>query len=239
MSGEQRLSRLYPALTARERGLLVLRAYKAGEKPDPLIYHSCPSEQGRVFNRYIRLMNACNVELATVVLILREQVEKTDLKYAWFMTLAIWGLETKILGDEVLATTKDRKFRKEVRRLMARAPSDLIVPLDLTAPPAEPESFPKGYGDELARGLLWGIRQDVRQHWWELRAIELGVQEVADEFGGEDPLKADTREMINDGLRSCTTLRDDVRPYVEIELAEPNDDDVAQVRLLIEKLVDE
>jgi hypothetical protein len=236
MSGEQRLDRLYPALTAKERGLLVLRAYKAGEKPDPQIYHSTPDAQAHAFNHYIHLMNAVNTELASVLSILREQVGRTDLKYAWFMTLAIWGLETHILGNEVLAVTKDRKLRQEVRRLMARAPSDLVVPLDLTVPPEEPETFKKGYGDEIARALLYGINQGVQQHWCELRAIEIGVQEVAEEFGGEDPLQPDVREVLDGCLRSCETLRDDVKPYVEIDLAEPSDDDVALVRKFIEKV---
>jgi len=74
MSGEQRLNRVYPALSAKERGLLVLQAYKAGEKPDRLIYDTTPNAQGPEFNRYIRLMNALNVELATVLTIMREQV---------------------------------------------------------------------------------------------------------------------------------------------------------------------
>jgi hypothetical protein len=184
------------------------------------------------------MMNAVNAELASVLFILREQVGKTDLKYAWFMTLAIWGLETHILGDAVLAATKDRKLRKEVRRLMARAPSDLVVPLDLTVLPEEPETFTKGYGDEIARALLYGINQGVQQHWCELRAIEIGIQEVAEEFGGEDPLRPDVRELIDECLRSCTTLRDEVAAYVEIELPEPREDDVAQVRRLIEKVAE-
>ena len=238
MSAEQRLSRLYPALTARERGLLVLRAYKADEKPDPRIYHTCPSAQGAAFNRYIALLNAVNVELATVVLILRTQIDKTALKYSWLMTAVIWGMETHAMGRHVLAATKDRKLRKDVRRLMARAPSDVRVPLDLTVPLAEPETFEKGFGDETVKALLFGIHQDVRQHWAELRAIEIAVQEVAEEFGGEDPLKADTREMVDDCLRSCTTLRDDVAPYVEIELSEPAEEDLVLVRKLIEKLVE-
>ena len=116
------------------------------EKPDPEIYHSTPSSQGRAFNRYIRLMNAVNVELATVLQILHEQVEKTNLKYAWLMTLLIWGLETQVLGDEVLASTKDRKLRRDVRRLMARAPGDLVVPVDVAAPVPERDVFKKGYG---------------------------------------------------------------------------------------------
>ena len=59
---------------------------------------------------------------------------------------------------------------------------------------------------------------------------------MAEEFGGEDPLDADTREMIDECLRSCTDLRDKLADYVEIELPEPSEDDVAQVRLLIERV---
>lgn len=239
MSGEQRLNRVYPALSAKERGLLVLQAYKAGEKPDRLIYDTTPNAQGPEFNRYIRLMNAVNVELATVLTIMREQVDKADLKYAWLMTLLIWGMETQVLGDEVLSATKDRKLRRDVRRLMARAPGDLQVPVDLTLPPEESDVFKKGYGDELVRGLLFGIKQGLQQHWFELRAIEICVQEVAEEFGGEDPMQPDVRELINDCLRSCTRLRDDVSAYVEIELPEPADDDIAQVRGLLDKLVED
>jgi hypothetical protein len=61
--------------------------------------------------------------------------------------------------------------------------------------------------------------EGLQQHWCELRAIEIAVQEVAAEFGGEDPLQPDTREMIDDCLRSCTKIRDDLKPYVEITLA--------------------
>jgi hypothetical protein len=95
--------------------------------------------------------------------------------------------------------------------------------------------YRKGYGDETVKALLFGIKQSLQQHWCELRAIEIGVREVAEEFGGEDPLRADTREIIDDCLRTCTKIRDDVKPYVEIE---PTGDDVAQVRLLIEQVVE-
>jgi hypothetical protein len=184
-------------------------------------------------------MNARNVELAPVLLIIREQVAKTDLKYTWLMTAMMWSMETQVLGKHVLAATKDRKLRKDVRRLMARAPGAIRVAVDLTVPPAAPEIFDKGYGDEIVKALLFGIRKNLRQHWCELRAIGIAVQEVAEEFGGEDPLQPDTRAMIDDCLRWCTKIRDDVKPYVEIALSEPSDDDVAQVRKLIEKVVEE
>ena len=107
MSAEQRLERLYPALTAKERGLLVLRAYKAGQRPDPEIYHRTPSIQGPAFNRYIRLMNAVNVELATVLQILQVQVEKLDLRHAWFLTVHRWSIETSVIGQYLDVALKE------------------------------------------------------------------------------------------------------------------------------------
>jgi hypothetical protein len=65
-----------------------------------LVYRTTPSEQAREFNRYFRRMNVVNVELATGLVILHEQVEKAELKYSWLMTAVIWGLLTQVLGKE-------------------------------------------------------------------------------------------------------------------------------------------
>ncbi len=37
-----RIEKLYPALTARERGILVLQAWKRGTEEDPLVRRSMP-----------------------------------------------------------------------------------------------------------------------------------------------------------------------------------------------------
>ena len=359
MSGEQRLDRLYPALTAKERGLLVLQAYKAGETPDRLIYSTIPSAQGAAFNRYIRLMNAVNTELTPVLFVLHEQIDKLGLKHAWLQTVHLWGTESSVIGlylnlalkesitasdyAPILATARakflplkrcaeaateehpfrdeeyttgddgeplipwpawdrvEAKKRSELERLVAKgtivgrkrgrtlslnagsfydwlglpvpavtkggalydvhrdedadevadlrraraliqqlidkAPARLAFPLDLESP-IEPWSPAEGQGDSLARALAGAIRDGLQIHWRELRAIEIGVQEVAEEFDGEDPLRADTRALLDDCLRSCRELRDQMADYVEIELPEPANDDVAQVRMLIEKVVE-
>ena len=359
MSAEQRLERLYPALTAKERGLLVLRAYKAGQKPDPAIYHSTPSSQGPAFNRYIRLMNAVNVELATVLQVLQVQVEKLDLRHAWFLTVHRWSIETSVIGqyldvalkeaitaseyvpilaaarakflplaqcaeaateehlfraDEYIAgddgeplipwPTWDRveaEKRAELKRLVAdgtivgrtrgralslnagsfydwlgrpvpavtkrgalydvhrdedadevaalrrsralvqqvidHAPQRLALPLDLSAPIESP--LPAGgYGDSLGRALALSIRDGLQIHWQELRAIEIGVGEVAEEFDGEDPLKPDVRALLDGCMARCSGLRDQMADFVEIELPEPAEDDVEQIRQLLDRLVE-
>jgi len=120
---------------------------------------------------------------------------------------------------------------------MARAPSALYAPVDL--PPApEPDVFKKGFGDGLVRALVLGITDGLEQHWCELRAIEIVLDEVAEEFGGEDPLQADTRALLDGCLASCKELRDEIADYVAIDLPEPAEEDVELVRALIEKVVE-
>jgi hypothetical protein len=358
MSGDQRLDRLYPALTAKERGLLVLRAHKAGEQPDQQIYHSTPDTQAREFNRLIRLMNALNVELATVLQILNEQIHKLEMKHAWLQTLRFWAddvgslrvlvglnmkepittseyarreaeareewlplsewaqivaedhrwvdddyvtdkdgerevsnkawnrvyratqkeleqlvadgtLPARLRGRGVLVpagafydwrgeptpvypedvwefdirpddqaeqVAEDRRAQAAVRRILDRAPKPLSKPADLSVTVEQKEGT--GFGTEVEHALVISICDLVRQHWCEARAMEVAVAEVAEEFDGEDPFKADTRSLLDGCLDSCRQLRDEMADYVEIELPEPGEDDVAQVRRLIAKVVD-
>jgi hypothetical protein len=356
LSAEQRLDRLYSALTAKERGLLVLRAVKAGEKPDRLIYDTTPSGQTTQFNHYIHLINAANAEMAMVLMLLSEQTSKVEMKLAWLQTLQLWAddvgslrvlvgrnqkepiteseyarreaeareellplpacveiimedydwaeadyvtdkdgdrdvsakawnrveRETRqrlrgAIGDGSLPSRKrgravvvaagalfnwlggptpvypeeawefdvrpddqaeqvdlDRRAEGVVRRIFERAPKPLPKLAD-GAPAIEPGERSL---TDLEAVLVSSIGELVRQHWCEARAMEIGVAEIAEEFDGEDPLRADTRALLDGCLDSYRKLRDDVADYAEIELAEPSDDDVAQVRRLIEKVAE-
>jgi len=135
-------------------------------------------------------------------------------------------------ADEVAAL---RRARALVQQVIDKAPARLTLPLDLESP-IVPWSPAGGYGDSLGRALARAIRDGLQIHWRELRAIEIGIGEVAEEFDGEDPLKPDTRALLDGCLASCRELRDQMADYVEIDLPEPAEDDIAQVRALIEKV---
>lgn len=355
MNGEQRLDRLYPALTAKERGLLVLKAYRADEKPDRLIYDTTPNEQAHAFNHYIHLMNAANTEVAMVLMVLREQMAKLDMKHAWLKTLRFWADDVatlrvlfgrndrepitqseyakreaeereelvpltewaQIMADDHAWEDADYKTGKEgerelsakawtrvyrdarrqleqavaegalpshkrgraiaisagafydwrgepvlvcpdvgwefdirpddqaeqvdldrradvvVRGILDRAPKPLTQPTDLDAAVQRPAA---GFGTELEQALVISICDLVRQHWCDARSLEVGIAEIAEEFDGEDPLRPDTRALLDGCLDSCRKLRDEMADYAEFELAEPSDADIAQVRRLIEKV---
>ena len=236
MSGESRLDRLYPALTARERGLLVLRAYKAGEKPDQAIYRTCPAAQGREFNRYIRLMNAVNTEVAYALMLVNGQVRQVDLKYAWLMTLLLWGMEVDNLGDHLLGAIKDPALRRDVRTMMKRSPGALQVPIDLNAPLAE-DSVQEGVGRGLVVALLTGVKDGIERHWRELRSVEIAVAEIAEaEFDGEELFQPDVQATLDEAKETLKTVHQGIAPYVEpFVLPDPRDEDVELARKLIEK----
>jgi hypothetical protein len=240
MSGEQRLDRLYPALTAKERGLLVLQAYKAGEQPDRLIYSTTPSAQGREFNRYIRLMNAVNTEVAYALMLLNGQVRQIDIKYGWLMSLLLWGLEIDSLGGHLLKATQDRALRRDVRKMMKHAPGALRVPVDLSDPQTH-DPFEAGYGRGLVVALLTGIKEGTERHWRELRSVEIAVAEVTDaEFDGEALLQPDVQASLDEAKGMLVAVHEGIVPYVDpFELSEPSDEDVELVRKLIAKAADQ
>jgi hypothetical protein len=73
-----RLRRLTPELTAKERAVLVLRAVNAGEEPDPEILATMPREQNREFDRYAGLSYVANGELGALCRAIQSQVEGLD-----------------------------------------------------------------------------------------------------------------------------------------------------------------
>ena len=108
------------------------------------------------------------------------------------------------------------------------------VPVDLTLPH---ERLPgEHWMDSSVRALVVGIRSGLELHWCELGSIEIGIDEVAVDFDGEDPLRADTRAMLDDSKSKCLQVHEDIQLYVApFALPEPSEDDIALVRKLIER----
>jgi hypothetical protein len=77
-------------LTARERALLVLRAWKEDKEDDPSWRSTMPESQVRTFNRYIGLMNGVNSRVGVYSLVVRQEVEKLSLRFGWLLTFLLW-----------------------------------------------------------------------------------------------------------------------------------------------------
>jgi len=75
------------------------------------------------------------------------------------------------------------------------------------------------------------LRDGVPWCWQELRAVETVLEEVTEEFGGEDPLIPPVRRVLDQThqeLAELPTLLDAV--HVEVELPEPDEERVAELR---------
>jgi hypothetical protein len=90
MSIDQRLARLSPVLTAQERAILVLEAWKEGRTEDPVWRRTMPSDQSKAFNFYIDQMNLANRVLGNVISRLHAQAEKVELRWYWLLSLELW-----------------------------------------------------------------------------------------------------------------------------------------------------
>jgi len=354
MTLETRLGKLYPALTARERALVVLRTWKDGRETDPRSRLDVPAAQVAEYNRLIDLMNAVNRGFSMVLIILDEQLTHIELKAAWLSYITYtakhvralaayifetkepitpsarrergahrraelltldeaarllaarhafadddmadedgersptdaawervceakrrairaavgtgelcatgkgartrvavgalcdwaalpvdvepdWGLEFDVRPDaDEAAVQEARETRALLRKLVERVcPAD-----DWPIAPATSSADPDDdiLATSLGRALAGAIVSQVLSSWQQLRAIEVVVAEVAQEFDSEDPLGPRARDRIDDAKARVGKLAEELRPYVgALALPEPDDTDLADARELLDR----
>jgi hypothetical protein len=229
---DRRLDRLLPALSAKERALVVPRYQKAGKEPPQDIMSTMPAGQREEFNRLVRLMNAINCELSFALFILDEQVGQLAIKHGWLMSMTLCFDEMQGFGYSLLSSASDAKAKREVRKQVGRLPGSFTLPVD---PEASLERQDKEHHlDWIARGLVAAIRKDLPERWCELRSIEMVIADAAEEFG-EDPLRPDARAILDGAKETCLRLHREISPYVEpFELPEPTLKEVELTRRLVQ-----
>jgi hypothetical protein len=177
-----RLDKLTPALTAKERAILVLRACKEGVSEDPQVRSKMPAEQALEFNRYIGLMNGVNIFLTFYTGILNQSLALLDARYGWLLTLHLWALNVSDLASYITVYTKEPVTRSEFGRLLRVARGEMMPVIQ----PAQTlaERYP-GWADEdlepqegddepLVRPAAW--KRMCREKEQEIfRLVEQGV----------------------------------------------------------------
>jgi hypothetical protein len=111
-----------PGLSARERAILVLRAFKEKKPQDQRLGHGMDQFEVREYNRLIRLMNACNLEVLTMVIMLRERVAKIGLKLGWLATLEMWREHADKMEVYLRGFTKEPITESAYKALLAAEP---------------------------------------------------------------------------------------------------------------------
>ena len=354
MSGNQRLDRLYPALTAKERALLVLRAWKGDQEEDAAVRRTMPQSQARDFNHYIHLMNAANGDLGMYVAAIKGISGELGLKAAWLASLQMWGIRVWDLWRYIALHTNEPITETDHALLVDEARAEMVPVTDLaetlveryhgwTAADMEPGEDDEPVikdkawnrllaekkrelsrlveegllaGNRRGRGLLinngsfhdwlgepvpvcpdWGkgydvlpddqsehvewlkkerrraweavsrsptspilefleervgyrvtdrqerwdeamaalrekLREGVPWCWQELRAVETVLDEVAQEFDGEDPLLPPVREVLDKTREELVGLQHPLLDAVDVEadLPEPDEERVTFLR---------
>jgi len=131
MSGNQRLDRLYPGLTAKERALLVLRAWKAEQEEDAQVRRTMPQSQARDFNHYIHLMNAANRDLGMYVAALNGIAKELGLKASWLASLQMWGIRVWDVWTYIALHTNEPITESEHSGLVEKARAEMLPVAEL------------------------------------------------------------------------------------------------------------
>ena len=122
-----RLDKLYPALTAKERALLVLRAWKQDEEEDRRVRLTIPDGQVNEFNRFIDLMNGA-YGLTPYIHALRLHIDQMNLRYGWLIALDLWAIHALSLGEFIWSETKEPITESEYRQRLEAARAEMVPP---------------------------------------------------------------------------------------------------------------
>jgi hypothetical protein len=123
---DKRLDKLFPALTAKERGILLLRALKRGERPNPLIRWTIPSDQVDGFNHYVDLLNGLNRELWIHTEFVNQMIQILSVRVAWLHAMELWAAVNASLGRYILLYTKEPILKSEYERVVQEAQEEMI-----------------------------------------------------------------------------------------------------------------
>ncbi len=226
MSIDTRLSRLMPVLSARERAALAVRAFKDDEPEDPDWRRTMPRDQADEFRRLIGLENAVASPLSHMIHSLKKEVEKLEQKVTLIWELCNWDdnvTEIEEAADLVL------------QGVAPEAPGVSELRLRLAKPYRDRDGG-RGELQAMIKARAVEMAAYVQFFWGEMRAIEIVVEEVAAELGGEDPLKPLFREMLVYSKAGLTYLNQILEAVGSaVELQEPEEARLTELRAWVER----
>ena len=164
-----RLGKLAPALSAKERFVLFLRAHNAGEPEDPDLRRTMPRGQVRAFNRFAHLAYVANATLGPVLFALSVHAEGIEYTHQRL------GILDRAAGQ------LEANYPKELEE--DQQPGTVTVP-----------EFLRG----LAKELRSDTQRELSLRWRELRALDTVWAEITEEFDGEPVTDASVRKLADE-----------------------------------------
>ncbi len=101
MSIDARLKKLMPVLTAKERAILLLQAWRDDTPEDPSWRATMPPGQVREFNYLIDLMNGAMIHMAAYITVVELLIEKMEMKMCWLVALKLWEEQIQMISRAV------------------------------------------------------------------------------------------------------------------------------------------
>ena len=90
--------------------------------------------------------------------------------------------------------------------------------------------------DDISDALHTNLREGTQMRWWELRAVELVVEEANEEFDGEDTLGPRLRQVLHDAKCRVQSIRDDLGVFGgPLELSEPDEEHIQLTKELLNR----
>jgi hypothetical protein len=172
MTMQARLQKVTQGLSPLQRMMLILRAEQEGREPDPEWSRIADPQQDKAFNRYVGLLYVINRELGAVC----------HTVSGWSEFLDYSARQVRILDAGAAILEEDNQIERVKR------------PRDWRKEKMEIPEFLRSLAQDLRRDLVIS----VAQRWSEVGAIEQVWQELAQEFGGEDPVNPELRATAED-----------------------------------------
>ena len=181
MTTQARLQKITQGLSPLQRITLILQAQHEGREPDPDLSRVTDPQQSKTFNRYVALIYIINRELGALCHTLS----------GWTQFLDQNANQVRLLNQA--AAVLETEYGIEP----ARQPRDWRTSSNMEVP-----EFLRSLAKELRAELV----NAVAQRWREVAAIELVWSDLAEEFGGEDPLNPELRLMAEESKQALRSL---------------------------------
>jgi hypothetical protein len=160
--------------------------------------------------------------------------------YGWLgepvPVLPEWACAYDVRPEDEAEDVRLKRCRRERAREAYRKETTRIV-VHLPGVSDNPKFQPDGPSqiNEIVQEKVASFQEGVLETWRQLRAAELLIDEIAEEFG-EDPCVPDVRHVLDLGKEWVLELHKAAQRYAgEFELAEPGDEQVEEVRTLTER----
>ncbi len=165
---DARLTKLMPALSARERAVLILGSFKNKTLEDPKWRNTMPPDQSAELSRLIGLINACGVQLAHLITFLEGEVEKLELRIVHLITLRSWELNLAEIDYAAALLVREPLTETAYQGLVRKASNEYVPLAKLAETLAEKE---RAWSDDDLESVRWAGDLVVKQEAW-LRLVQ-------------------------------------------------------------------